>query len=92
MSATVEIHMSGSSLANTMREMRVWLDHRKVVPRAFRQSTCAQGLALHIEFDGQRDAEEFVARFGGRVLGVRAELVEQSTAAARFTRSGVPAS
>lgn len=83
MSATVEIRMSGGSPAKSMRETRMWLDHHNVVPLAFRQSTCAQGLALHIEFDGQRDAEEFVARFGGRVLGVRAELVEQSTAAAR---------
>ena len=83
MSTTVEIHMSGSELADTMHEMRVWLDHRKVVPRAFRQSICAQGLALRIEFDGQRDAEEFVARFGGCVLGAAPEWVEQSTTAAR---------
>jgi hypothetical protein len=71
MSATVDAHMSGGSLANTMREMRTWLDHHKVVPHACRQSTCAQGLAVHIEFNGQRDAEEFASRFGGRVLGAR---------------------
>lgn len=79
MSATVEIRMSGGSLANSMRETRMWLDHHNVVPHAFRQSACAQGLALHIGFNGQRDAEEFVARFRGRVAGCK---IGQSTAAA----------
>jgi len=83
MSATVEIRMSGGILADTMREMRVWLDHYKLVPHAFRQSTSPEGLAIHIEFNGQRDAEEFVACFGGRVLGTRPELVERSAVAAR---------
>ena len=65
--------MSGGSLANSMRETRMWLDHHQVMPHAFRESACPQGLALHIEFNGQRDAEEFVARFHGRVFGARPE-------------------
>jgi hypothetical protein len=67
--ATVEIRLIGSDLANTMRRMRLWLDHRKVVPHAFRQSTCPGGLALHVEFNVQAEAADFAAAFEGRVLG-----------------------
>jgi hypothetical protein len=69
MSATVEIRLIGNNLANTMREMRMWLDHRKFVPQGFRQSTCPGGLALHVEFRGQSEAADFADRFGGRLLG-----------------------
>lgn len=69
MSATVEIRLIGSNLANTMREMRMWLDHRKLAPQGFRQSTCPGGLALHVEFRGQIEAVAFADFFGGRVLG-----------------------
>lgn len=69
MSATVEIRLIGSNLANTMREMRMWLDHRKLAPQGFRQSACPGGLALHVEFRGQGEAVAFADFFGGRVLG-----------------------
>lgn len=39
-SATVEIRLIGGNLANTMSEMRMWLDHGKLAPQGFRQSTC----------------------------------------------------
>jgi hypothetical protein len=68
MSATVEIHLIGVDLAETMRQMRMWLDHHKVVPNAFRQSTCPGGLALHVEFRLLYDATAFAVRFTGRVL------------------------
>lgn len=69
MSATVEIRLIGIDLAETMRRMRMWLDHQKVVPNAFRQSTCPGGLALHVEFRLPNDATAFALRFTGRVLG-----------------------
>jgi hypothetical protein len=69
MSAIVEIRLIGVDLAETMRQMRVWLDHQKVVPNAFRQSTCAGGLALHVEFSLPNDATAFALRFTGHVLG-----------------------
>jgi hypothetical protein len=47
----------------------MWLDHNKVVPNAFRQSTCPGGLALHVEFKLPNDATAFSSRFAGRVLG-----------------------
>jgi hypothetical protein len=69
MSATVEIRLVGVDLAETMRQMRMWLDHQKVVPNAFRQSICPGGLALHVEFRLPNDATAFALRFTGRVLG-----------------------
>lgn len=69
MVATVEIRLVGSDLARAMSDMRVWLDRQRVVPHAFRQSTCPGGLALHIDFNKEDDADGFAARFHGRVLG-----------------------
>ncbi len=69
LTATVEIRLIGDNLALVMRDMRTWLDHRKVAPRAFRQSACPGGLALHVEFSTHTAAEDFAARFTGRVLG-----------------------
>lgn len=69
MSATVEIRLIGVDLAEGMRQMRMWLDHHKVVPNAFRQSECPGGLALHVEFRLPNDAMAFALRFTGRVLG-----------------------
>lgn len=69
MSATVEIRLIGNNLANTMREMRMWLDHRKLAPQGFRQSACSGGLVLHVEFRGQGEAAAFANFFDGRVLG-----------------------
>ena len=69
MPATVEIRLIGIDLAETMRQMRMWLDHHKVVPNAFRQSTCPGGLALHVEFRLPNDATAFALRFTGRTLG-----------------------
>lgn len=70
MAATVEVRLIGSDLGDVMRQMRMWLDHQKVMPDAFRQSSCPGGLALHIEFKLQQHAEGFATRFRGRVLGV----------------------
>ena len=73
MTATVEIRLVGGDLERTMREMRLWLDHRKVVPRNFRQSTCPGGLALQVEFALDAEATNFASRFTGRVLGTPPE-------------------
>lgn len=70
MSATVEIRLNSGNLANTMREMRMWLDHRKLAPQAFRQSACPGGLALHVEFRGRGEAAAFADFFGGRILSM----------------------
>jgi hypothetical protein len=69
--ATVEVRLIGGDLVGTMRQMRTWLDHRKITPLAFRQSGCPGGLALHIEFNVGTHAEEFAADFAGRLLGER---------------------
>jgi hypothetical protein len=70
MLTTVQVRIIAGDLASTMRDMRMWLDHRKISPRAFRQSTWPGGLALHVDFDERSCAEEFAGQFGGRVLGV----------------------
>lgn len=77
MTATVEVRLIGGDLARTMREMRMWLDHEKVAPRAFRQSVCAGGLALHVEFGREAEATDFAARFTGRVLGTSPDSAAQ---------------
>jgi len=69
MVATVEIRLVTRNLPDTMGDMRVWLDHRRVALHAFRQSAWTGGMALHIEFNAQSDAVEFAGHFGGRVLG-----------------------
>lgn len=83
--ATVEIRLIGVDLAGSMREMRIWLDHRKLVPHAFRQSACPGGVALHVDFDNREDAEEFAGYFGGRILGERP--VEPATQRRNFDRA-----
>jgi hypothetical protein len=66
---TVEIRLVGGDLGRMMGEMRNWLDRRKVVPHAFRESGCPGGMALHVEFNAPTDADDFASRFSGRVLG-----------------------
>jgi hypothetical protein len=69
MTSTVEIRLIGDDLAGVMRQMRTWLDHRKITPSAFRQSGCPGGLALNVEFNLRAEAENFAAAFTGRVRG-----------------------
>ena len=83
MSATVEIRLIGSNLANTMREMRMWLDHRKLAPQGFRQSTYPGGLALHIEFRARNEAAAFADFFGGRILDMPPGQASRGTAELR---------
>jgi hypothetical protein len=83
MSATVEIRLIGVDLAETMRQMRMWLDHHKIVPDAFRQSTCPGGLARHVEFRLPNDATAFALRFTGRILGNLPDAREIAPAALR---------
>lgn len=69
MSVTVEVRLIAVDLGETMRQMRMWLDHNKVVPNAFRQSPCPGGLAVHVEFRLPNDATAFALKFAGHVLG-----------------------
>lgn len=82
MTGTVQVRLIGSDLEGTMREMRRWLDHRKIMPRAFRQSTCPGPLALNVEFGQDIEAADFAARFTGRVLGTPPVYAAQSIVAA----------
>ncbi|HWB51580.1 MAG TPA: hypothetical protein VG651_20900 [Stellaceae bacterium] len=66
---TVEVRLIAVDLGETMRQMRMWLDHNKVVPNAFRQSACPGGLAVHVEFRLPNDATTFALKFAGHVLG-----------------------
>ena len=69
MTATVEIRLMGGNLGSAMSQMRVWLDHRKIRPHAFRESRFPGGLALHVDFASTDEAGAFAERFDGRVLG-----------------------
>lgn len=69
MTATVEIRLVGGNLGTVMSQMRMWLDHGKIRPHAFRESRCPGGLALHVDFGLPREAAAFAERFGGHVLG-----------------------
>lgn len=71
MTAVVEVRLIGADLGTTMSQMRIWLDHGKIRPDAFRESRCPDGLALYLDFASPSDAEAFAATFGGRVLDAR---------------------
>jgi hypothetical protein len=82
MTAVVEVRLIGGDLGATMSQMRVWLDHGKIRPVAFRESRCPGGLALHVDFAMPNEADAFAKKFGGRVLGTRPALASGAITAA----------
>jgi hypothetical protein len=75
MTPTVEVSLSKENLADTMRQMRMWLDHRRVALRSFHMSRTPGGLIVQVVFDGPEGAREFCRHFSGRILEKSSETV-----------------
>jgi hypothetical protein len=60
---SVRLEKPRETLAETMGEMRSWLDSQKVQPTAFKVATTETGVAFDISFHEERDARLFQRRF-----------------------------
>ncbi|HEX5455316.1 MAG TPA: hypothetical protein VFX06_16120 [Stellaceae bacterium] len=67
---TVEVRVIGGGFGASMRQMRTWLDHRRVEPDAFRHSIGGAGITFRVDFKLEPEALKFARAFGGRVIGV----------------------
>ncbi len=66
---TVEIRLIDGDLPTSLSQMRIWLDHKKIEPDAFRWSV-GSPVTFRLDFKDERDAEAFAEAFSGRVLGL----------------------
>ena len=55
----------GSALAETMREIRAWLDHREIQTTSFELVSEGGGVGFDIGFKSEDEAELFRQEFGG---------------------------
>ncbi len=65
MTYIVELRYIGGDLADLMSEMRAWLDHNRVEPEEFHQSSGPPGLAFRVGFGDEDDAAAFAEAFEG---------------------------
>ena len=61
-----------SDLTEQMGQMRLWLDHLRCQPGAFRSSSVGGKVVCRVEFLVEAEARAFAQTFGGRVLGAAA--------------------
>jgi hypothetical protein len=66
--SAVEVSFRGESFASQMSEMRGWLDHRHLEPRAFRQFANGEAISCRLGFARKLDAIAFADAFAGRIL------------------------
>lgn len=59
----VRVEKPRQSLAETMGEMRSWLDTHKVQPAAFKVATTSTGVAFEVSFQEEYHATLFQQRF-----------------------------
>jgi hypothetical protein len=65
---TVRVRVSQSqNLGETMKNIRVWLDHHKIHPASFRTTADATGYLLSIDFRSKETAEQFRRQFAAAV-------------------------
>jgi len=67
----VEIPIDGD-LTSRMNQMRMWLDHQRCEPGAFRSTSMGGRKVFRVEFIVEAEARAFAQVFGGRVLGAAA--------------------
>ncbi len=61
---TVRVRVShAGDLGETMKKIRIWLDHRKIQPVSFRTTGDARGYLLTIDFRTEEIAEYFREQF-----------------------------
>ena len=60
---TVRLEKPQGTLANTMSEVREWLDRHKIQPARFNIETTEVGIALDIRFQAENEANLFQKSF-----------------------------
>jgi hypothetical protein len=61
---TVRVRVpQGEDVGETMKRIRIWLDHRKIQPVSFRTTGDARGYLLTIDFRTEETAEYFRQQF-----------------------------
>jgi hypothetical protein len=85
----VGVRYRKSSLADIMKTMRLWLDHRRVEPKTFEYVISGLGVLVRLEFPGNAEAAEFAEAFGGEVSRDRPSIdgVEVNTAERQVSRA-----
>ena len=67
----VEVRVIENDLADNMREMRTWLDNRRLEPCAFRCVSNGQSVLIRVDFEEPGEASAFAQQFSGRMLATR---------------------
>ena len=67
---TVEVRLIGGDFIASMAQMRTWLDHRRIEPDAFRQSSGGAGVTFRVDFRIKAEAADFAKAFAGRLIGL----------------------
>jgi hypothetical protein len=67
----VVVSVAAGDLFDRMTTMRIWLDHQKFEPGAFRYTPDAEGVVFRFELKCKSEAKAFAQAFGGRVIGNR---------------------
>jgi hypothetical protein len=69
MTHVVVVPVAAGDLSDRMTTMRIWLDHQKFEPDAFRYTPDADGVVFRVELKSETEAKAFAQAFGGRVIG-----------------------
>lgn len=69
MTHLVVVSVAQGDLSARMTMMRIWLDHQKFEPDAFRYTLDAEGVVFRVELKSETAAKAFAQAFGGRVIG-----------------------
>lgn len=64
----VEISFERDSLAQSLAEMRLWLDARRFEPSTFAYDVRWRDVLVAVTFKVEAEADAFADRFGGRFL------------------------
>ena len=55
-------------MAETMEQIRTWLDHERIQPSVFQLSLIPGGTIFHLEFNAVSEAEAFTRAFAREVI------------------------
>jgi hypothetical protein len=64
----VRVRLIDGDLIRSMGQMRIWLDHQRIEPHAFRHASGSAGITCIVEFNGAAEAAAFAQEFGGRPI------------------------
>ena len=87
---TATIALRGPEFAQTMSEMRAWLDQQLFEPLRFTYNQDREIIVIAIDFQEDHHAEAFQSRFAGRQGDVASLLNTQKVNRAALDRFGMP--